>query len=50
MVSEEIKPASYAHHLEEVNAEETSPSFVNVVDNRSVELLPLENSSASLSV
>lgn len=28
MVSEEIKPASYAHHLEEVNEEETSPSFV----------------------
>ena len=27
MVSEEIKPASYAHHLEEVNEEETSPSF-----------------------
>ena len=26
MVSEEIKPASYAHHLEEVNEEETSPS------------------------
>jgi len=28
MVSEEIKPASYAHHLEEVNEEETSPSIV----------------------
>ena len=28
MVSEEIKPASYAHHLEEVNEEETSPSVV----------------------
>ena len=28
MVSEEIKPASYAHHLEEVNEEETFPSVV----------------------